>query len=199
MRYLILVCVLLSACQQPRVAESDKAVITSAESSQAKPVENKSAELYRINCGDSKPYTDPAGTVWAAEQEYSEGSWGYVGGDSVWRGREEVAKTLADTVYNNEHYEMEAWRFTLDNGDYTVQLHFAETYDKAFQLGSRTFSVSLEDTTVLEEFDIYKEAGAEFTAIIKEFPISVKDGVLDIEFTALQGNALINGIVIKQR
>ncbi|NRA37129.1 MAG: hypothetical protein HRU15_03230 [Planctomycetes bacterium] len=184
-KYLVLGCIILFGCQSTREEMNAD-------------VENLS-RFYRINCGDSETHTDLSGHIWTAEQVYTEGSWGYVGGSSVWRGRNKVANSLAHRVYNNERYGMEAWRFTVENGSYEVQLHFAETYDKAYQIGARTFNVSLEGSVVLEQFDIFKEAGAEFTALVKEFPVTITDGILDIEFYDLENNSLINGIVISRK
>lgn len=189
--YLLIICIILVACQQPRSTELQTSATTQSH--------NQTQEIFRINCGDARTYSDRVGRVWIAEQAFSKGSWGYVGGGSVWRGVGDVSKTLADRVYNNERYGMKAWRFTIENGDYTLQLHFAETYDGAYRIGARTFNVSIEGVVVLEQFDIFAEAGAEFTAVIKEFPITVTDGVLDIEFYDLENNAMINGIVISKR
>ena len=83
---------------------------------------------------------------------------------------------------------------------YTVRLYFMETGNIAS--GQRVFSIRLQDTTVLPDFDIVQEAGGTNAAVVKEFTgIHVEDG-LRIEFVpaadAAESSAppRINGIEV---
>ncbi|KAL0301396.1 UNVERIFIED_CONTAM: putative LRR receptor-like serine/threonine-protein kinase [Sesamum radiatum] len=70
------------------------------------------------------------------------------------------------------------------NGNYTVQLHFAEimfTNDSSFNsLGRRIFDVYLQGKLVLKDFDIAAEAGGPGRPIIKTFTAVVTSHTLKI-------------------
>jgi len=152
----------------------------------------------RINCAASEPYTDKAGNVWLADQVAEpDAEWGAVGGMTVDRGDLAMAGTDAPKVYETERYSMEAYKFTVPNGTYTVRLHFAETYDGITDDGQRLFSVAVNEKTVLEDFDPYKEAGGFQKPVVKAIKsVAVTDGELLIEFTVNVQNPEINGIEI---
>ena len=81
---------------------------------------------------------------------------------------------------------------------YTVRLHFAELYDGA--AGQRIFSVMLNGKPILQNFDVFAEAGAKDKAVVKEFTgvTPNAEGNVEIEFVAQSGhadaNAAVNGI-----
>jgi len=80
---------------------------------------------------------------------------------------------------------------------HTVLLHFAENYFTA--TGKRVFNVAINDTTVLSDFDIYKTAGAEYTAVEETFTATANSsGDIVIAFTDGTANQpLIMGIEIR--
>ncbi|THD67499.1 PKD domain-containing protein [Robertkochia marina] len=80
------------------------------------------------------------------------------------------------------------YNFPVANGDYLVSLYFAEIYwgapgGKEGGVGSRVFDVEMEGATILDDFDIYAEAGAE-VPINRSFVATVNDGILDLVFTS---------------
>ena len=79
--------------------------------------------------------------------------------------------------------------FPVSNGQYTVVLHFAEIFFT--RLNNRVFDVSIEGTKVLDNYDIFKKAGA-FTATSETFTVNVADGKLNIDFSALVSDGGIN-------
>ncbi|KAJ0986281.1 hypothetical protein J5N97_004637 [Dioscorea zingiberensis] len=87
----------------------------------------------------------------------------------------------------------------LQNGNYTVNLHFAEimfnndqTY---FSIGRRFFDASIQGKKVLRDFNIEKEAKGTGQAIVKSFTANVSDNTLEIHFqwAELQGVELLTG------
>ncbi|KAJ4726506.1 putative Kinase [Melia azedarach] len=74
--------------------------------------------------------------------------------------------------------------FCLGNGNYTVNLHFAEimfTNDKTFSsLGRRIFDVYVQGKLVLKDFNIEDEAGGVGKAIVKSYPIVVSNNTVEI-------------------
>lgn len=157
--------------------------------------------VLRVNCAALEPYTDQAGNVWLADQQAEAGkTWGAVGGMTVDRGELSIAGTDAPKVYQTERYSMEAYKFTVPNGKYTVRLHFAETYDGITAVGQRIFSVGINDRTVLKDFDPYKEAGGFQKPVVKTIEdIAVTGGEIVIKFTTNVQNPEINGIEILSR
>lgn len=76
-----------------------------------------------------------------------------------------------------------------------LRLHFAERFWT--QSGKRRFDVRAEGNTILNDFDIYAEAGAKNKAVIKEFSnIAVSDGTLNLDFQASIDNASIAAIEV---
>ena len=142
----------------------------------------------RINAGATAPYTDPDGNVWAPDT-------GIEGGAILDRGEIAVANTKLQGVYRTEHYSMERFTQALPNGNYTVTLHFAETFDGISGKGQRVFSFKVQDKEV-RDFDVYAESGGFQRAIVKTFDVAVTNGKLTIVFIPNIENPEINGIEI---
>jgi len=128
-----------------------------------------------INSGGDA-YTAVDGTPYVADSAFD--------GGSVQVSNVDLANTDDDALYNNWRYGNFAYHIPVYPGAYTVELHFADTYNSA--PGQRIFNVAIEGTTVLQDFDIIATAGAN-AAVIRTFDVTVADGVLDI--------ALSNGSV----
>ena len=157
--------------------------------------------LYRVNCGGDKDYVDKDGAVWKADQYWSsETTWGVVGGMTVHRfGLEAIEGTDAPDLYLDECNSMDAYRFKVDNGTYTLRLHFAETYDGITADGQRVFTIEVEGKPVLKDLDVYKGAGGFAKPLVKVVPnVKVEDGKIDIEFVPDIQNPEINGIEVIQ-
>jgi glucose/arabinose dehydrogenase len=150
-----------------------------------------SAYTQRVNAGGSS-YTGN-GETWAADQAYSNGGWGYVGGETFVTSAS-IANTTDDPLYRSERWEVSAYRFTVPGiGPYRVELHFAEIAFNARE--QRIFDVLLENQLVLDNLDIYAEAGAN-TALVYTFATEVHDGILDIAFHAVVENPKISAIEV---
>ncbi|MEL6266707.1 MAG: malectin domain-containing carbohydrate-binding protein, partial [Pseudomonadota bacterium] len=85
------------------------------------------------------------------------------------------------------------WDFEVENGDYTVNLYFAEIFQTT--PGSREFDVEIEGALVLDDYDIFADAGAD-AAVVQSFATTVLDGNLDIDFTTVTNNAKISAIEV---
>jgi hypothetical protein len=147
----------------------------------------------RIDAGSSAAVRDPEGNTWFADS-------GFVGGETADRGRVHIKNTDFPEVYQTERYGMSLWRTELPNGNYTVRLHFAETSPSVSKAGQRVFDVLVKDQP-LRDFDVFREAGGKFQAIVKTFHVKVSEGRLTILFHNTGKNvAEINGIeVIPER
>ena len=148
--------------------------------------------VYRVNAGGGA-YTDGAGNVWAPDTSFFNVGNSY----SV---SSPIAGTNDDGLYQTERWdplpnpEM-VYSFPLQPGGYVVRLHFAEIFNSITGPGQRVFSVLLEGQPVLNNFDIYAEAGP-LTALVKQFNVSVVDGSLQIQFVHGVENPIISAIEI---
>ncbi len=84
--------------------------------------------------------------------------------------------------------------FTPGTG-YVVRLHFCETYFAT--AGSRTFDVTINNTQVLTDFDIFATAGGKNIANIQQFTEPANSsGQFVIQFTSVVNSSLVSGIEI---
>ncbi|MBP93872.1 MAG: hypothetical protein CMC55_07130 [Flavobacteriaceae bacterium] len=81
------------------------------------------------------------------------------------------------------------------NGDYIVNLYFANLYNGTSDPGERVFSVNIEEERLLDNFDISAEFGHRQAGLVQN-NVTVTDGVLEIRFFENIENPLINGIEI---
>ncbi|CAN6584623.1 unnamed protein product [Malus baccata var. baccata] len=86
----------------------------------------------------------------------------------------------------------------LENGPYTVTLHFAETvYESRTsqtwkRLGRRVFDIYIQGTLMRKDFDISKVAGDVNRAVVRKFKVSVSENYLEIHlFWAGKGTCCI--------
>ncbi|CAN6545892.1 unnamed protein product [Malus baccata var. baccata] len=86
----------------------------------------------------------------------------------------------------------------LENGPYTVTLHFAETVyesrtSQTWQsLGRRVFDIYIQGTRRTKDFDISNEAGGVNRAVVRRFNVSVSENYLEIHlFWAGKGTCCI--------
>jgi hypothetical protein len=141
----------------------------------------------RTNAGGDA-YVDIFGEQWLAND-------GFSGGRS-YANANEIAQTDDDILYQSE-YLGENFSYSQDvpNWSYDITLHFAEIYFN--QPGRRVFDVSAEDELILDNFDVYSEAGGKNIAVEKTFTVEVNDGTLDLDFLAEVNNAKISAVEIK--
>ena len=74
----------------------------------------------------------------------------------------------------------------LENGDYTINMYFAELWFGATGggsggVGSRVFDVNIEGQLVQDNLDVFEEAGAD-AILMKSYQASIRDGELNINF-----------------
>ena len=72
------------------------------------------------------------------------------------------------------------WTFPVQNGQYTVNLYFAEIYHSS--AGQRFYDVILNGTEVITNMDKFATAGGKNIAYLKTFDTTVTNGSIIIEF-----------------
>lgn len=140
-------------------------------------------------------FTDRDGNLWHPDNYY-------LGGYSSEK-HLTVAGTPDPAMYAGERYGHFSYAIPVDSRDqYTLVLHFAELYfgPNASGVGgveSRVFDVSCNGQTLLDHFDIYKEAGS-LHALTKTFyhlkPTA--QGKLNITFDPIVNNATVSAIEV---
>jgi enterochelin esterase-like enzyme len=170
---------------------------SSASPTPAAAAESAKKFVLRVDCGSFDPYTDKFGNIWAADQELETGkTWGAVYGSALDRPDVGITGTDLVRIYETERYSMDAYKFTIPNGKYTVRLHFAETFDGITDAEGRVFSISVQGQEVLKDLDLYKTVGP-LKPLVKEYKgVSVENGQLVIGFTPSIENPQICGIEV---
>ncbi|MCK5740151.1 hypothetical protein KAH55_13265, partial [bacterium] len=149
-------------------------------------------DVYRVNLG-GQSFLDNDGHQWLQDISYVAGSYGHVDG-AVSLTTESITNTSLQVLYQAERYDLSEYRFDVPTGTYQVIFHFAEQQFEA--AGQRVFDVQLEDQLVLENYDVFAQAG-KLTAKTVEFrDVAVSDGRLEIVFSAHQATACVAGIEI---
>ena len=171
--------------------------------------------------GTRRFFEDRAGSqIWIPEQEYRPGSWGYVGGERMYQKNSggpraafeaDIALTDLDPLFQTQRAGLEAFRADVPDGSYYVYLYFADLTGPykgkalAYGLGNdalpgqvteREFSVFINGTCVLRDFNIAGEYGYH-TAVVRRFPVEVGGGNgLSVDFVPSKGLPVLNAIRI---
>ena len=174
-----------------------------------------------VMLGSRRYFEDRAGDeIWIPEQAYRPGSWGYVGGEVMYQGRKsghypafeaDIALTGLDPVFQTQRAGLEAFKADVPDGKYYVYLYFAELTGPyrgkpmPYNLGNdaakseeveRVFSVQINGTAVLTDFNIAEEYGNN-TAVVERFPVDVEEGKgLSVDFLPSKGLPVLNAIRI---
>jgi len=100
----------------------------------------------------------------------------------------DILNTTDDELYRSARCSpFFSYNIPMPNGKVNVILHFAETWFGApgkgpAGAGKRQFHVNIEGSRKLANFDIYAAAGGAMRAIQKSIPVTITDGMLNIDF-----------------
>ncbi|WP_317045517.1 PKD domain-containing protein, partial [Algoriphagus antarcticus] len=138
----------------------------------------------RINAGG--PELTHEGKVFAADNSF-------VGG-KVYANNAALVPALYKTE-RSANPPTFSYQIPVPNGTYTLNLHFAEIYHGAAGGGAggngkRIFDVNAEGVLILDNFDMNAQAGPQ-TVIVRTFEVTVTDGVMNLNFSAL---AAVGGV-----
>ncbi|MGV3558398.1 malectin domain-containing carbohydrate-binding protein [Larkinella arboricola] len=166
----------------------DWVVLIKSEAYESDEPEQPATSVYRINAG-GEAYTTSDGKVFSADS--------YVNGGDVYSSfvGEDIKNTVDDDLYKKERYGNFSYNLPVANGTYQVILHFAEVYARG--AGQRKFNVDIEGERKLTEFDVFTKAGGDFSAIRETFTTTVRDGMLNINFSrGSANNAKVSAIEV---
>ena len=152
----------------------------------------------RINAGGAN-FTDGGGNLYVADQAYTAGSFGFVGGTAN-TFTNPIGGTTDDALYQalrrTSTTTSFSYRFDVPNGNYAVTLHLMAP---ATGTGSFIMDVSAEGTLIFNDLNVNTEAGGTFQALIKTFNVAVSNGTLDLDFVRVNKQALVSGIAVIQQ
>ncbi|PWS28795.1 glycoside hydrolase family 2 [Pedobacter yonginense] len=177
--------------------------------------QNNRNYLYRLNCG-GPDYTDEYGEVWSADQQLNPENKNY--GSSSWTSTfpgvptffASQRRTFAPIDGTSDWKLMQSFRYGRDqlkfhfpipaDGEYMVELYFTEPW---LGLGGglnaekmRLFDVAINNKTVIQDLDIWKEVGTN-KVLKKTVKVYSKAGELVISFPQVKaGQAIISAIAI---
>ena len=90
-----------------------------------------------------------------------------------------------------------SYQIPVENGTYKVTLGFVEP--TATAAGARVFNVNAEGAVALPNVDIFQASGAVRTAMARSFVVTVSDGNLSLDFTGVQGRAIVSNIAVERQ
>jgi len=134
--------------------------------------------------------TDRSGNFWHPDNYFQNGRISDV--------PEQVSGTSDPDIYANERFGHFAYSIPVDTRSrYSLVLHFAELYWANDGAGRRRFRVLCNGSTLLDDFDIFKEAGS-LHALTKTFHHlhPSPEGKLNLTFEPLQNNATVSAIEV---
>ena len=150
------------------------------------------AAILRVNVGSTSNFLDPGGNTWVADFGYNTG---YIEATP-----NAISGTDMPALYQKRRIDRSTgaelkYQLSIPNGNYEVRLHFAEVWTGAFAVGARVFDVLMEGGIVVDDLDVFAEAGAN-AALVKSVPVSVSDGQLTIDFIHVIQNPNLSGIEV---
>ena len=172
----------------------------------------RGAYLYRINCGGDS-YTDEYGQQWQADDSTLSHSWGQdFEGIHPYQASQrhitdDIRGTKSDELFKRFRFGRHRLWYDLPvpDGDYRIELYFAEpwhgkgdTREEADYEGLRIFDVAVNDSTVIDDLDLWAEAGY-CGALKRVVYVPSKNGRLRISFPEVKaGQAVIAAIAISE-
>ena len=165
--------------------------------------------VYRVNCG-GPDYKDENGNTWFADKGVSKSWTNDFPGMPEYYASER--RTFSPIKNSNDEKLFQSFRygkdklkfeFDLEAGEYLVELYFIEPWlgiaGGMDAKGMRLFDVAINNKIVLNDVDIWSEAGTN-TALKKTVKAKVSNGKMVISFPQTKvGQALISAIAIAMK
>lgn len=162
-----------------------------------------------VNVGSNCSYISPVtGLTWVDDRKYQPGSWGHIGGK-----RRNVTSEMKGTedgpLFQSMLEDIEEYRFDVPDGEYEVELGFADpsgpTTSLAYMLNRDTeadngltrFTIEINGTPVAPAFTPSAINGSKFTTVTKYILPSVNNAI-SIKFIPLSGTPFLNTIKLRR-
>lgn len=151
-----------------------------------------------VNVGSNAQFIDDSEVIWIEDRPYEKGSFGHIGGTPTFFGRKDIIRgTQKEPLYYTYQDSLSGYKFDVPQGKYEVVLHFIEP--EVLEVGDRVFDIIINNKIVINDFDLYAEAGFGW-AINKKYIVAVEgEEGINIKFNYQVGAPLLNGIEIIKR
>ena len=170
-----------------------------------------------INVGSHCDFTDNiTHETWIADQAYSEGNWGFIGGTVYQKSKnrfqgtdQNIRGTTNDPLFQTMREGIEAYQFDVAPGSYRITLLMAEptsenrqrvVYDLGTDQtkansGARVFTVKVNDLPVIYDLNLTDDYGAN-QAVTASTSVQTENGIT-VQFEAKAGKPILSGIKIE--
>ena len=157
--------------------------------------------VQRLSGGNPANVLNCDSNVWLADQAYSFGGFGYVGGAAgVLANSVTGICASAQSLYQRERYSTSSggfyYQFDCPIGIYETTLLEAETYWSG--AGQRVFNAFIQGQQVLTNFDIFVAAGGKNLPLTRLFTNAVTNAQLQVAFVPVVDNARISGVQVRK-
>jgi beta-galactosidase len=151
-------------------------------------------DAVRIKTGDLTGYTTPDGLRFGSDVYFTGGEAKGINPPDT-KEKDLVGVADANGRLLDRYREGDfAYAIPLPDGRYKVTLRFAEPSAAA---GERRFDVRCNGSPVLRDVDVNADAGGILKAYARSFTAKSRDGMLNLEFRATKGKALLSALEVE--
>lgn len=162
-----------------------------------------------INVGSKAYFTSAESNLtWVPDKQYAPGSWGYINGES-YSTQTEITGTIDNPLYQTLRVSPHMYRFDVQNGQYEVELLFADVFQTrdvaAHLLGAESqggnlqnvFDVVINDRKVDTGLNFANTSGY-YTAAKKRYIVNVTNNSITLQLLPISGKAFLNGVKLRK-
>lgn len=151
-----------------------------------------------VNVGGKAEVVDGDGVIWEGDRPYRAGGFGFIGGEATQFSKELPVRGAAQTpVYFTYRRGIQGYRFDVPDGEYEIELRFAEP--TATAVGERRFDVLVNDRMAVAGLDLFAQAGTGMAIPITLNAQAATGTGLRVTFAAKNGDAILSGIRVRAK
>jgi beta-galactosidase len=149
-----------------------------------------------VNAGSKAQVADSV-ALWTSDREYSTGTFGHVGGAPTMFDKDlPITHTGEVPLYFTYLKGLSAYRFDVPDGQYDVDLLFAEPDAKP---GERVFSISANGKSVAQHLDLSVKCGIAHATVITTRVRATGGKGIHVSFTPEKGVPILNAIHVRKK
>jgi len=156
----------------------------------------KTSQSLAINTGFHGEFRDEADELWLPDSKWKNMHYGFVGGQSMMFNKDIVfyGTNDRDPLFNYVLEGMSSYQLQVDDGEYLVELFFAE--GEVYKSGQRIFDVLVNGKMFLQNLDLYNNYGFA-KAFSKSVVVEANEGLgIKIDFNKIIGEPIISALRI---
>jgi len=151
----------------------------------------------RINIGAYVEYIDNDNYTWLADQNYFEGSFGYISGKFTKYTKNRIVTTQNTPLYYSFNEGIKEYKMDVPDGNYELELHFID--NENINSDKREFSIEINNKKVENALNILETVGQN-KALIKKYTVEVKNNQsITIAFNKISGLPILSAIKLEKK